>query len=99
MRKKFIKRMSMGLAAVVALAANAYAVNVKMYDECVSVSGTIKAAKSGEKVTVSVLPQGESWDGISQTGEIQKDVEYYGDRKSTRLNSSHRCTSRMPSSA
>ena len=32
MRKKFIKRMSMGLAAVVALAANAYAVNVKMYD-------------------------------------------------------------------
>ena len=73
MRKKFIKRMSMGLAAVVALAANAYAVNVKMYDECVSVSGTIKAAKSGEKVTVSVLPQGESWDGISQTGEIQKD--------------------------
>lgn len=79
MRKKFIKRMSMGLAAVVALAANAYAVNVKMYDECVSVSGTIKAAKSGEKVTVSVLPQGESWDGISQTGEIQKDVEYYGE--------------------
>ena len=79
MRKKFIKRVSMGLAAFVALAANAYAVNVKMYDECVSVSGTIKAAKSGEKVTVSVLPQGESWDGISQTGEIQKDVEYYGE--------------------
>ena len=25
--------------------------------------------------------------------------QYWGDRKSTRLNSSHRCTSRMPSSA
>ena len=28
-----------------------------------------------------------------------ENFKYYRDRKSTRLNSSHRCTSRMPSSA
>ena len=30
---------------------------------------------------------------------IEEHKEQLGDRKSTRLNSSHRCTSRMPSSA
>ena len=30
---------------------------------------------------------------------IKKNTHYSSDRKSTRLNSSHRCTSRMPSSA
>ena len=79
MRKKFIKRVSMGLAAFVALAANAYAVNVKMYDECVSVSGTIKSAVEGEKVTVSVLKQDESFDNIPNSGEINIASEFYSE--------------------
>lgn len=79
MNKKFKRGISICVAALITSMSSAYAADVKVYDECVSVSGTIKAAKSGEKVTVSVLPQGESWDGISQTGEIQKDVEYYGE--------------------
>ena len=31
--------------------------------------------------------------------EILQQILFFRDRKSTRLNSSHRCTSRMPSSA
>ena len=34
-----------------------------------------------------------------QTETVWRQAEHYGDRKSTRLNSSHRHTSRMPSSA
>ena len=36
--------------------------------------------------------------GIKTNADMKK-VRSLGDRKSTRLNSSHRCTSRMPSSA
>ena len=36
---------------------------------------------------------------ISQTEKPKKIEPIFSDRKSTRLNSSHRCTSRMPSSA
>ena len=38
-------------------------------------------------------------DGYAPTGEIKKDGTPAGDRKSTRLNSSHEFVSRMPSSA
>lgn len=79
MKSRLAKKVLACIASAAVLVTPVYAIDVKVYDECVSVSGTIKAAKSGEKVTVSVLPQGESWDGISQTGEIQKDVEYYGE--------------------
>ena len=79
MNKKFKRGISICVAALITSMSSAYAADVKVYDECISVSGTIKAANSGEKVTVSVLPQGESWDGITQTGEIQKRVEYYGE--------------------
>lgn len=79
MNKKFKRGISICVAALITSMSSAYAADVKVYDECISVSGTIKAANSGEKVTVSVLPQGESWDGITQTGEIQKSVEYYGE--------------------
>ena len=78
MKSRLAKKVLACIASAAVLVTPVYAIDVKVYDECVSVSGTIKAAKSGEKVTVSVLPQGESWDGISQTGEIQKDVSFLG---------------------
>ena len=37
--------------------------------------------------------------GIGEGYEGKKEIDINGDRKSTRLNSSHRHTSRMPSSA
>ena len=37
--------------------------------------------------------------GQGSKKSIQQQISEMGDRKSTRLNSSHRCTSRMPSSA
>ena len=37
--------------------------------------------------------------GMTGYQEVLTDPSYYGDRKSTRLNSSHREKSRMPSSA
>ena len=63
MKSRLAKKVLACIASAAVLVTPVYAIDVKVYDECVSVSGTIKAAKSGEKVTVSVLPQGESWDG------------------------------------
>ena len=40
----------------------------------------------------------QPWEA-SMVKEIEKAINCSEDRKSTRLNSSHRCTSRMPSSA
>ena len=39
-----------------------------------------------------------TWDAVENSSGLTLTV-YYGDRKSTRLNSSHPTTSRMPSSA
>jgi ketol-acid reductoisomerase len=63
---------------------------------------------SGVKVTVGLRKGGASWAKVEKAGlkvaEVSEavktaDVVMILDRKSTRLNSSHRLTSRMPSSA
>ena len=46
--------------------------------------------------------QGSMFDAVARIAEEYPNniaFDFMGDRKSTRLNSSHRCTSRMPSSA
>ena len=60
------------------------------------------------KTYVSIRPERYSYGLIKEsrelvlnltTKELVRAADFCGDRKSTRLNSSHRCTSRMPSSA
>ena len=49
---------------------------------------------------LSMVPSAPAWLNIAQEGNgAPKDLIYHGDRKSTRLNSSHESVSRMPSSA
>ena len=60
--------------------------SVKLDDEVLPLDGSLQFASSNEDVV-----------SVSHAGVItSKDI---GDRKSTRLNSSHRLTSRMPASA
>ena len=56
-----------------------------------------------ETLMNAVLELEEAYEKYSKDPEFNKELDdllkNYADRKSTRLNSSHRCTSRMPSSA
>ena len=63
---------------------------------------------SMEEIRLHLLSKGLSWDGSEVEVEVEVDVgctqgstckDDCEDRKSTRLNSSHQCLSRMPSSA
>ena len=68
----------------------------------------VLATESGPRqlimVKLYIIAGESSGDGhaavlMSELLAIAPDIEFYGDRKSTRLNSSHRSLSRMPSSA
>ena len=50
-------------------------------------------------VGLSVMLYPTISDYVNQRNQSRAVASYAQDRKSTRLNSSHRCTSRMPSSA
>src|SRR3546814_5345581 len=63
----------------------ASALNMKV-PSFTTAAGSIAAAEAIEALRGSTL-------------EVRALQSYYGDRKSTRLNSSHQCASRMPSSA
>ena len=57
-------------------------------------------AKSGEMKERKVVPINNPSDLlVSKDGRFLYSIADEGDRKSTRLNSSHQCGSRMPSSA
>ena len=73
--------------------------NLNDWSEFLPVKSSISAAWTEEDLVFE-------WHENVQTNEVPKDdpwdtapFRYYIDRKSTRLNSSHRCLSRMPSSA
>ena len=53
----------------------------------------------GDNVEIEVLDESEKKGNIVKILPRQNELIRPADRKSTRLNSSHRCTSRMPSSA
>ena len=57
---------------------------------------TMRYIGGGSKKIIRIVDFKRNKDGVPA---VVKTIEYDPDRKSTRLNSSHRCTSRMPSSA
>ena len=65
----------------------------------------IRAVKAAEPIDYYVVPLEQQDRKLISvflrdgTGQAQKDTDQFADRKSTRLNSSHVRTSRMPSSA
>ena len=76
-----------------------YGVTVRWDDEEIDLRG-IKIEDAGAEVSEALpaLPRVRRVD-MTDCGLTDEEMGALQDRKSTRLNSSHRCTSRMPSSA
>ena len=66
-------------------------------DNIITVAWAGTVCTNPPMVSISVRPERYSYQMIKESGAFV--INLTTDRKSTRLNSSHRCTSRMPSSA
>ena len=99
--KKFFRRTSLLLAATFLGAATMQA-QKSPQDMDRFIDALIKRMTVEEKIGQLNLPvTGEITTGQAKNSDVAKKIErgLVGDRKSTRLNSSHKTESRMPSSA